>query len=142
MSARSSGRVSFKPDTNEKTRTSHKQSAKRSVSGETNGGFPTTSCRFRIPRRSELSPLRLLRRIGDTVAAALRFVSIRRRRRSFPNNACSSGRSNPSIAPLDAYRAEAINDCIEFINKSCSLQRSNSVTTNPCQISVSHHAIA
>ncbi|KAE9461018.1 hypothetical protein C3L33_07071, partial [Rhododendron williamsianum] len=129
MSARSSGRVSFKPDANEKTRTSHKQDAKK-VSGE-NEGF-TTSCRFRMPGRSELSPLRFLRCIGDKVATALRFVSFRRRGRSSPNACSSSGRSNPSIAPLDAYRAEAISDCIEFINKSCSLQRTNSVPAKAC----------
>ncbi|KAI7982453.1 hypothetical protein LOK49_LG15G01271 [Camellia lanceoleosa] len=98
--------------------------------------FPTRSSRFRVPTRSELSsPVKFLKRLGDKVVAAMNFVSRRqrqRRRRSPSNVSSSSGRSNPSIAPLDSHhRAEAISDCIEFINSSSSLQRSNSVPTNP-----------
>ncbi|KAJ4705345.1 putative JOSEPHIN-like protein [Melia azedarach] len=43
----------------------------------------------------------------------------------------SSGRSKPSVIPVDSHRSEAIEDCIEFINSSSSLpRRSNSVSTN------------
>ncbi|KAL7173234.1 hypothetical protein ACSBR2_032662 [Camellia fascicularis] len=142
MSARGSGRVSSKPDTNEKTKTkkktttsTHNHNSTDRASGE-KSRFPTTSCRFRVPTRSELSsPVKFLKRLGDKVVAAMNFVSRRqrqRRRRSSSNVSSSSGRSNPSIAPLDSHhRAEAISDCIEFINSSSSLQRSNSVPTNP-----------
>lgn len=38
----------------------------------------------------------------------------------------SSEKAKPCVAPVDSHRAEAIDDCIEFINSSASLPRSNS----------------
>lgn len=40
----------------------------------------------------------------------------------------SSERVKTCVAPLDSHRAEAIDDCIEFINSSSSLPRSNSTS--------------
>ncbi|XP_047331435.1 uncharacterized protein LOC124935012 [Impatiens glandulifera] len=122
-----------------------KQSCSRQSSGkgliftdERKRNPATSSCRFRIPiRRSTtgLFPLRFLRQLGDKMAAALNLISgktIRGRRNdSSPNGVVSSSaaRSKPSVAPvLDSHRAEAINDCIEFIYSSSSLPRSDSVT--------------
>jgi hypothetical protein len=39
-------------------------------------------------------------------------------------------RSRSLAEAVDSQRAEAIEDCIEFLNSSSSLQRSNSVSTN------------
>ncbi|KAJ7012739.1 josephin-like protein [Populus alba x Populus x berolinensis] len=83
------------------------------------------SCGFRLVKRSIMSPAVFLKHLGGKVAKALRLE-----RRPSPG-VSSSGRSRPSVAPVDAHRAEAIEDCIEFIN-SASLSRSNSVTANPC----------
>uniref|UniRef100_A0A2C9WLT6 Josephin-like protein n=1 Tax=Manihot esculenta TaxID=3983 RepID=A0A2C9WLT6_MANES len=77
-------------------------------------------CGFRLPKRSQLSPLNFLNSLESKVAKALRSW----RRHS------SAGRPRPLVAPIDTHRTEAISDCIEFINSS-SLPRSNSVTGNP-----------
>ncbi|KAL6967651.1 ubiquitinyl hydrolase 1 [Sarracenia purpurea var. burkii] len=143
MSARGDGGVSLKAKahTDEKIpKTSEKWSFSKRYSIDRN-------CSFRAPRRrSELSVMRFFKRIGDKVAAALHFVSRRRRRRTLSTTttrsspppsaaAFSAGRSKPStsIAALDnIHRAQAINDCIDFINSSSSLHRSNSVPTLSC----------
>ena len=125
MLARGSGCVTSKPDTNDKTNF-HKQSSAKRVSGEKTSC--SASCKFRVPKRLELSPVRFLKHVSDKVVSALNFLS--RRRRSSPS-VPSSGRSNPSIAPIDSHRAEAINDCIEFINSS-SLQRTNYTPASSC----------
>ncbi|GFZ01627.1 hypothetical protein Acr_15g0002360 [Actinidia rufa] len=104
MSARGSGGVTSIPDTDEKTKASQGQNSSKRVSGEKSA----------IRKQLQIQ--------------ALHFVVSRRTRRSSPN--VCTGKSNPSIAPIDSHRAEAINDCIEFINSSSSLQRSNSVATN------------
>ncbi|XP_052185290.1 josephin-like protein [Diospyros lotus] len=127
MSAKAGGTES---DANGKTVVFNKQNSANKSTSEKKF---STSCRFRTPTRSELSPLRFLRRIGDKVASALQFISCKRkrRRRSCGSvNSNSAGRSNPSIAPIDSQRAEAISDCIEFMvnSSSSSLQRSNSVS--------------
>ncbi|XAR60713.1 Ubiquitinyl hydrolase 1 [Bertholletia excelsa] len=138
MSARGSGQVSSKPDTRERPTTTtaatasviHKQnSGKKAFVERTCSG---KSCSFRVPTRSQLSPLRFLKQIGDKIVSALHSMSWSRRVRRGRSSAAaaSSGRSNPSIAPLDSHRAEAINDCIQFINSSSSLSRSNSVPSN------------
>ncbi|KAG6789388.1 hypothetical protein POTOM_005485 [Populus tomentosa] len=80
------------------------------------------SCGFRLVKRSIMSPAVFLKHLGGKVAKALRLE-----RRPSPG-VSSSGRSRPSVAPIDAHRAEAIEDCIEFIN-SASLSRSNSIVT-------------
>ncbi|GFP80573.1 hypothetical protein PHJA_000200700 [Phtheirospermum japonicum] len=43
------------------------------------------------------------------------------------NNNNKEMRAKTSVAPVDSQRAEAIHDCIDFINSSSSLPRSNSV---------------
>lgn len=74
-------------------------------------------------------PVRFLQRASDRVTRAIRQIFVRRKRVS-PNS-----RSRPFVSPLqqqqhDSHRTEAIEDCIKFINSSCSFQRSNSVPTN------------
>ncbi|XP_052182709.1 josephin-like protein [Diospyros lotus] len=127
------GRESFKPFTNEEAAASfHKQKPCRRVFGE-KSRF-RTGCRFRAAgRSSELSLTKCLRHLGGKVAAALHFICRKRRHPAAPNYASSaSGRSNSSVAATDSHRAEAINDCIQFINSSSSLQKSNSLSTSSC----------
>ena len=85
----------------------------------------TGTCRFRLPGRLELLPMRYIQNLGHKVAAALRLVS-RRRGGDFKERS-SSGRAKPLVAPVDSHRAEAIDDCIEFIKSSNSVsQKMNS----------------
>lgn len=88
----------------------------------------TTSCKFRIPRKRDLSPLKYLKNLGGKMVGVLRMISPRRRRASPRVTSSSSERAKTCVAPLDSHRAEAIDDCIEFINSSSSLPRSNSTS--------------
>ncbi|XVF76786.1 hypothetical protein PTKIN_Ptkin13bG0294800 [Pterospermum kingtungense] len=129
MSRRTSKQVSFSPDVNERPMVFPKHGG----SGRTRGNRRRVVVgifTFRLVKAS-YSPARLLRRLGAKVARALRFVSIRR-------NTCrkvsSSNlpRSRSMAESIDSHRAEAIEDCIEFLNSSSSLSRSNSVSTCSC----------
>ncbi|OMO84269.1 hypothetical protein CCACVL1_10914 [Corchorus capsularis] len=88
----------------------------------------TRTCGFMLCRRSEFSPARFLKHLGGKVAKGLHVMS--RRIRPFPKvtSSSSSGRSKPFVTPVDSHRNAAIEDCIEFINSSASLPRSNSVS--------------
>lgn len=121
-----SARVGFKQETDDKTtRTFYKQNSRKRADGNCGTRFSGT-CRLRLPKRSELSPLKYFKHISDKVAAVLRLVSTGAG--ASPKDISSSGRAKPLVAPIDSHRAEAIDDCIEFINTSSSLQRSNSVS--------------
>ncbi|KAF5744527.1 josephin-like protein [Tripterygium wilfordii] len=82
---------------------------------------PAKKCGLRLPKRPEL---RILKGLGGKLAVALRL----RRRPSA--KVSSSANAKPFVAPVDSHRAEAIEDCIEFINSTSSLCRSNSVNAN------------
>lgn len=75
------------------------------------------------------SAVRFLNCIGSKVASALRFVSTTRSSRKVSSSSTLL-RSRSYAEQLDSHRAEALEDCIEFLNSSSSLQRSNSVSTN------------
>ncbi|XP_071916771.1 josephin-like protein [Coffea arabica] len=94
----------------------------KSCKKEDNTPRCTRSCKFRLPRKKELSPLKYLKHIGGKMFAVLQMMSPRR----CSPKVTSSERAKPSVAPVDSHRAEAIDDCIEFINSSSSLPRSNS----------------
>ncbi|XAR58927.1 Ubiquitinyl hydrolase 1 [Bertholletia excelsa] len=130
MSASGSARVIFNPDTDNNA-VFPKHTSGKTSSGDRNKSA-TRTCSFKVSRRLERSPARLLRQLSDKVFAVLHLGRPNRRRPAA--NASTGGRTNPSIAPtpIDSYRAEAISDCIEFINSSSSLQRSNSVPTGSC----------
>ncbi|KAI3678478.1 hypothetical protein L6452_37772 [Arctium lappa] len=87
-----------------------------------NGTKFTGTCRF-LPQRSELSPVKYIKHLGDKMMAAVRFIGARKRTST---KVTSSG--TPKQPTVDSQRAEAIDDCIEFINSSSSLTRSNSVS--------------
>ncbi|KAJ4725623.1 putative JOSEPHIN-like protein [Melia azedarach] len=84
-------------------------------------------CGIRLPKRSEVSPTRFFKHVSSKMARGLCFTYFKKT--SSPA-VSSSGRSKPSVIPVDSHRSEAIEDCIEFINSSSSLPRSNSVSTN------------
>ncbi|ESQ49170.1 hypothetical protein EUTSA_v10022307mg [Eutrema salsugineum] len=89
--------------------------------------------------RSSPAARKLIRRIGARVAKTLRFMSLGRnttdKTSSFllsPSPSSSSSiymKRSKSLAEAESHRAEAIEDCIEFLNSSFSLSRSNSVST-------------
>ncbi|EXC01480.1 hypothetical protein L484_022052 [Morus notabilis] len=93
------------------------------------------SRRFQLPKGSSVfmsvSPMRLLKHFAGHVVRTLCMVS--GKRTPSPNsgkNSSSSARSKPFVAPLDSHRMEAIEDCIQFINSSCTLSRSNSTANS------------
>ncbi|XP_034689158.1 josephin-like protein [Vitis riparia] len=85
--------------------------------------------RLRLFKTPVLSPMGLLKRLGDKMAAAFRFVFTKKKKKRLSARTASSGKSKKFIAPDDSHRSEAIADCIEFINSS-ALNRSNSVSAN------------
>ncbi|KAK7387324.1 hypothetical protein VNO78_28043 [Psophocarpus tetragonolobus] len=105
----------------EKTSLSWKKNTTRS-SRNKNG----RSCKFRIPWRSELSPIEFLKDFADKVTRAICFRCVRK---SSHRVSSSVGRSKPIGVSVDYYRTAAVEDCIEFIHSSFS--RSNSVTGTP-----------
>ncbi|XWS55553.1 hypothetical protein CRYUN_Cryun09bG0009900 [Craigia yunnanensis] len=129
MSRRTSKRVSFSPDVNERPMIFLKHGGsgrKRGNRRRVVVGIFT----FRLVK-SLFSPARLLRRLGAKVARALRFVSIRRNSSRMVSSS-NLPRSRSLVESIDSHHAEAIEDCIEFLNSSSSLSRSNSVSTCSC----------
>jgi predicted esterase len=126
MSRKASKRVSFSPDVNDKPTIFLKHGSGTRVVGNRKKIAGTLT--FRLPRTSKFSPARLLRSLSAKVARVLRFVSMRK---ESSHNVTSSSlpRSRSLAEAVDSQRAEAIEDCIEFLNSSSSLQRSNSVST-------------
>ncbi|PON44557.1 hypothetical protein TorRG33x02_330510 [Trema orientale] len=115
--------------TEEKSFLYHKQNSGRRPVGESKR-FGGSSDRFQLPKGPSgfMSPIRLLKHFAGEVARVLCMVSAgtRTRRSSASGKKSSSARSKPFVAPLDSHRMEAIEDCIQFINSSCTLSRSNS----------------
>ncbi|KAK9196045.1 hypothetical protein WN943_004173 [Citrus x changshan-huyou] len=122
----SSKRVTFSPDVNEKPTVflKHGGSARAAWNRKrvVVGIFS-----FRIPRDSGFSPARLLRHLGAKVTRALRFVSTKKRS-SRKVTSSTLARSRSLAESIESHRAEAIEDCIEFLNSSSSMSRSNSVS--------------
>ncbi|KAH6810500.1 hypothetical protein C2S51_024262 [Perilla frutescens var. frutescens] len=75
-----------------------------------------------------ISPVRYLKHVGGKVAAVVVRITTRAAppRKSHPLPPPKE-RARTSVAPIDSQRAEAIHDCIDFINSSSTLPRSNSV---------------
>ncbi|XVE62021.1 hypothetical protein DITRI_Ditri06bG0085400 [Diplodiscus trichospermus] len=130
MSRRTSKRVSLSPDVNERPTIFLKHGGNGRSRGNRRRvvvGIFT----FSLVESSGFSPARLLRRIGAKFERAFDFVSIRRNS-SLKVSSSSLPRSRSLAESIDSYRAEAIEDCIEFLNSSSSLSRSNSVITSSC----------
>ncbi|KAJ9180601.1 hypothetical protein P3X46_008820 [Hevea brasiliensis] len=129
MSCKANKRVSFCPDVQEKPIFSSKHGGGIRVAANRKRVAGIFS--FRLLRSSKCSPARILRRLGAKVARVLRLVSMKRKS-SRKVSSASLTRSRSLADAIDSQRAEAIEDCIEFLNSSSSLQRSNSVSTNSC----------
>ncbi|XP_010553088.1 PREDICTED: josephin-like protein [Tarenaya hassleriana] len=137
MSRKSCKRVSFSPDpeaTEEPIFPKHGEfSCQRQGRRRVVVGFLSFGLR-RSPAR------RMLRRLGARVVKTLRFISSGKGKTtsSFSSRKVSSASSSAhltrskSLAESESHRAEAIEDCIEFLNSSSSLSRSNSVSTCSC----------
>ncbi|KAJ7961281.1 Josephin-like protein [Quillaja saponaria] len=73
---------------------------------------------LRVPKDS---PVRFLQGLGEKAARAFRFVSMRWSSRKVSSS--PSVRSRSLSDPTDSQRAEAVEDCIEFLHSSSSRQR-------------------
>ncbi|XVF05367.1 hypothetical protein REPUB_Repub05bG0166000 [Reevesia pubescens] len=124
MSTKESNKVNQKKGSNKENGSVIKKPNTR----DAGKGGVTRSCGFMRCKRSEFSPVRFLKHLGGKVAKGLHVVSMRIR--PSPKVSSSSGRSKPFVTPVDSHRSAAIEDCIEFINSSASLPRSNSVSAN------------
>ncbi|KAJ8899966.1 hypothetical protein K2173_019671 [Erythroxylum novogranatense] len=126
MSERASKRVSFSAD----NLSVKKQSMFLKHGVGTLGIFS-----FGLTKSSKLSPVRVLRRLGAKVATVLCFVSATRKTTSSSSGKVSSeslarSRSRSLADTEDSQRAEAIEDCIEFLNSSSSMSRPNPVSAD------------
>ncbi|XP_015897100.1 josephin-like protein [Ziziphus jujuba] len=132
--SRKGRRVSFSPDVNEKPVIFLKHG------GGGGGGNRGNRKRvvvagiwsFRVSKDSGFSAMRFLRRLRTKVVRAISVVSMSSSRSSRKVSSSNLTRSRSVSDPLDSHRAEALEDCIEFLNSSSSLQRSNSVSSSCC----------
>lgn len=118
MSRKASKRVSFSPDVNDKPTVVLKHSG-----GDGGAGIWS----FGLSRDTRYLPVRFLQSLKARVSEAIRFVSTRKSSRKV-SSASTFTRSRSVSDSMDSHRAEAIEDCIEFLNHSSSLSRSNSVS--------------
>ncbi|EFH49279.1 hypothetical protein ARALYDRAFT_486956, partial [Arabidopsis lyrata subsp. lyrata] len=135
MSRRTSKRVSFSPDpeANDElvfpTHTSSRHGRRRVVVGI-----------FSFSVSDPPAARRLLRRIGARVSKTFRYISLGRKSNNTKTTPSSSRNLSSSIYLMkskslnesESHRAEAIEDCIEFLNSCSSLSRSNSISTWSC----------
>ncbi|KAL3536496.1 hypothetical protein ACH5RR_004957 [Cinchona calisaya] len=131
-------RVGFSPDVNDNQPVIRKHYGKQGYYGGTK--VCSRGNKKRIPRSCSsssagFSAVRLLKRVGAKVAKAIRLISSGKKCSRKVSSASSSSltlaRSRSYAETLDdSQRAEAIEDCIEFLNSSSSLQRSNSVASS------------
>ncbi|KAG2245845.1 hypothetical protein Bca4012_069106 [Brassica carinata] len=134
MSRRACKRVSFCPNpeaTDEPVFSKHHDRRKVVLIGFLSCGL-----------RSSPAARKLMRRIGASFARTLRSMSLGRSKTDktsssslLSSSSASSSSSiymmkrSKSLAESESHRAEAIEDCIQFLNSSFSLNRSNSVPT-------------
>lgn len=74
------------------------------------------------------APVRFLRGLRAKVSR----VMSARKRSSRKVSSSNLTRSRSVSDPIESHRAEALEDCIEFLNSASSLQRTSSVTSNCC----------
>lgn len=131
--SRKDRRVNFSPDVNNMPMSDF---LKRSVSFRASPPFRGSRKRvaaiwsFRLQQKDPkyYSPMGFLRNLRAKVARAICLVS--KRRSSGKVSASNLTRCRSVSDPMDSHRAEALEDCIEFLNSSASLKRTNSVSSN------------
>ncbi|WVZ17136.1 uncharacterized protein LOC106773362 [Vigna radiata var. radiata] len=129
MMLRTTEKVCFTPDFNEKPIMFLKQTIGDGGSGRALGNKKRVagSWTFRFARESKFSPVRFLQQIRAKMVSAIRIVSIRRRS-SRKVSSSSLARSRSVSDPTDSHRAKAVEDCIEFLHSSSSRERPSSVS--------------
>ncbi|XP_030551761.1 uncharacterized protein LOC115756204 [Rhodamnia argentea] len=127
MSRKASKRASFSPDMDDKPTIllGHGGSAKHGRSRKR----VASTWSFRLTKESQFSPSEFFRRLGDKATKVLRCVSSSRSSRKVSSSMPQFVRSRSLADQSESHRAEAIEDCIKFLNSSCSLRRSNSVAS-------------
>lgn len=83
---------------------------------------------FQCSRGPGSSPMKLMKNLAGKVGRALCMLPTSKR--GSRKDYSLSGKSKPFVAPVDSHRIEAMEDCIEFINSSSSLSRSNSTANS------------
>ncbi|KAM5560362.1 josephin-like protein [Rosa sericea] len=127
MSRQSSKRVSFSPDVYDNKPIMYlKQSGGTRVGGNRNMASGIWAFRQLNDTNSLSAPVRFLRGLRAKVA---RVISARKRS-SRKVSSSNLTRSRSVSDPIESHRAEALEDCIEFLNSASSLQRTSSVTSN------------
>lgn len=133
MSRNSTSQTTLNPSNHHPIKTPQNPPTPPPMTGARNRG--AGACTFRLPTRSsKFQPVKFLRRLGAKLARAMRLMSMRKQRSSCKVSSSSSAalvRSRSCADPItdNSHRAEAIGDCIEFLNSS-SLPRSNSVSSS------------
>ncbi|KAL3717055.1 hypothetical protein ACJRO7_008607 [Eucalyptus globulus] len=127
MSRKASKRVSFSPDMDDKP-TIFLEYGGSAKDGRSRKRVAATWS-FRLAKELQFSPSEFLRRLGDKATKVLRCVSSSRSSRKVSSSAPQLMRSRSLADQSESHRAEAIEDCIKFLNSSCSLQRSSSVSS-------------
>ncbi|CAA0842362.1 Unknown protein [Striga hermonthica] len=106
----------------------HGQSSKGNKKGENEHrkGTCTKNCDF--------GAMKYMKRVWRKVMGAIAPMATtdptnapKPRHRHHNNANLNKEKAKTSVTPVDSQRAEAIHDCIDFINSSSSLPRSNSV---------------
>ncbi|XP_023539544.1 uncharacterized protein LOC111800185 [Cucurbita pepo subsp. pepo] len=118
MTRKSSKRVSFSPDVNDNPTVVLKHGG-----GEDGAG----TLSFGLSRDTRHLPVGFLQSFKARVSEAIRFVSTKKSSRKV-SSAATFTRSRSVSDSMESHRAEAIEDCIEFLNHSSSLSRLNSVS--------------
>ncbi|EXB89942.1 hypothetical protein L484_023594 [Morus notabilis] len=130
--SRKDRRVCFSPDVNDKPMSDFLKHSASIRTRETSTGHKRVAARmwsFKLPKDSKYySPIEFLRGLKAKVARAICLVSTRRS--SGKVSASNLTRCRSVSDPIDSHRAEALEDCIEFLNSSASLKRTNSVSSN------------
>lgn len=122
MSRKARKQVSFSPDAYERPSFLQKHGGKGSRKKS------VAILAFMVPRNSSFPSTSLLRRVTAKVSRVLCCFSMARK--CSPKVSSSNlVRSRSMAESIESHRAEAIEDCIEFLNSCSSLSRSNSVTS-------------
>lgn len=94
----------------------------------TNKNRFTTGSRTTNPKTHNAFPAEFLRRIAEKMAKTLSLVTIKRSSRKVSSSATLARSRSCVDTTLDTHRAEAVSDCIEFLNSSSVLRKCNSVS--------------
>ncbi|CAH8391352.1 unnamed protein product [Eruca vesicaria subsp. sativa] len=131
MSPRACKRVSFSPNqeaTEEPIFPKHRDQKKVFLIGFLSFGLKNSPAGRKLIRRIRARVSKTLRCMSFGRSTSDKTSSLLMASSSSSSSSIYMTRSK-SVAESESHRAEAIEDCIEFLNSSFSLSRSNSVST-------------